>query len=257
MLRYPGILMLVLCAAAPVSAGFSADALFEEHAKDFGVVARGPMLSHPFRLTNNTDRPVHIANVRVSCGCVSARALQNDVAPGQSTAIQADMDTRRFHGPKKVIVYVQFDQPQWEEIGLSVQADGRDDFTVSPEGLAFGKVKPASKPATSVTVNFYGNDSLKITDATCTGYVQTSVKELRREAGEVRYQITANLRDDAPAGNWFSELWLKTNNPALSRIRIPLTVEVEPAAAISSTKPVDNGSAQANQRQGRRTPDSR
>jgi hypothetical protein len=251
MLRYPGIIMLVLCAAAPASARSWADALFDEHAKDFGVVARGPMLTHPFRLTNNTDRPIHIANVRVSCGCVSARALQNEVAPGQSTAIQADMDTRRFQGFKKVIVYVQFDQPQWEEIGLSVQATGRDDFTVNPAGLAFGKVKPASKPATSVTVDFYGNDSLQVTGAECTGYVQTSVKEVRRDAGQVSYQVTASLRDDAPAGNWFSELWLKTNNPAMGKIRVPVTVEIEPATV--TAKPTDSGTAQANQRQGRRT----
>src|SRR5262249_26843740 len=114
MLRYPGIILLVLCSTVPAPARSSADALFEEHAKDFGVVARGPTLTYPFRLTNNTERPVHIGNVRVSCGCVTARALQYDVAPGQSAVIQADMDTRRFQGAKRVIVYVQVDQPQWE-----------------------------------------------------------------------------------------------------------------------------------------------
>ena len=33
-----------------------------------------------------------------------------------------------------------------------------------------------------------------------------------------------------PIGNWHSEIWLKTTDPSLPRIRVPLSVEVEPAA---------------------------
>src|SRR5262249_22108821 len=41
------------------------------------------------------------------------------------------------------------------------------------------------------------------------------------------------LRPDAPAGKWYTDVWLKTNNPATPRIRVPLTVEIESALSVS------------------------
>jgi len=235
MLHYQGIVMLALCATAPASAATWADALFQEHDKDFAVVPRGPTLVHHFRLTNNMSQPIRISDVRVSCGCVSARALENTVAPGQSTAILAEMDTRRFSGAKKVFIFVQFDQPQWEEVRLSVQANSRQDLLVGPESFSFGRITRGSTPLSSVTVSFMGNNSWKINNVDgATGYVQASMKELQRGADEVKYRVTATIRGDAPAGNWFSEVWVRTDNPSAPRIRIPVTVEVEPAPAATS-----------------------
>src|SRR5260221_13333619 len=109
MFRYGWVLVASVCLTASASAGTWADSLFEELSKDFGSVPRGPTLTHPFRLTNNTGKPLHISGVRVSCGCVSASAAQENVAPGESTTINAQMDTRRFHGAKSVTIYVNFD----------------------------------------------------------------------------------------------------------------------------------------------------
>src|SRR5438093_8858134 len=110
MLRYSLVLVAGLGAALPASAG-ALDSMFDAISKDFGSVPRGPTLTHHFRVTNNTNGPVHIGGVRVSCGCVTAWALQNDLGPGQGTSIVAQMDTRRFFGTKSVTIYVQFDRP--------------------------------------------------------------------------------------------------------------------------------------------------
>ena len=64
MFRYSLVVLLGLCATAPVSASW-ADSLFDELSRDFGSVPRGPTLTHPFRLVNKTGGHVHIASVRV------------------------------------------------------------------------------------------------------------------------------------------------------------------------------------------------
>src|SRR6516162_2988609 len=84
--RFSLVVLLGLCTAGSASASW-ADTLFDELSRDFGSVPRGPTLTHPFRLVNKTNQRVHIASVRVSCGCTSAQALQTDLAPGQETAI--------------------------------------------------------------------------------------------------------------------------------------------------------------------------
>ena len=194
----------------------------------------GPTLTYQFHLTNRTQQEVHISSIRVSCGCVTATALQGTLRPGESTAIVIQMDTRRFTGPKTVTIYVQFDRPQWQETQLWVQANSRDDVTVSPEALAFGRVKRGTSGTSSVTVTFQGGSDWAITSARCeSNYVRTRVSEVSRQVSEVSYEVLARIRPDAPVGKWYTDVWLTTNNTAIPRVRVPLTVEVESALSVS------------------------
>ncbi len=234
MLRYGLVVAVSLWAAGSAWSATWADALFEEFSKDFGSVPRGPMLSHPFRVVNNTRGPVNIASVRVSCGCVSAVALEGHLKPGEATHILARMDTTRFLGPKSVTIYVQFNQPAFEEVRLVVQANGRNDFAVTPDTLAFGQLKRGGTPSASVLLAFFGNNSTQITEVKCeSNYIQPRVQEVRRLDSEVTYQVTARLRADSPVGKWYTDVWLKTNDPDMAPIRVPLTVEIESALSIN------------------------
>src|SRR5579875_1097853 len=199
MLRYGLVMAAVLGTAGPALSATWADALFDEFSKDFGSVPRGPMLTHAFRVVNNTRGDVNISEVRVSCGCVSAIALQGHLKPGEATHIVARMDTTRFTGLRSVTIYVQFDQPAFEEVRLTVQANGRNDFTVTPDTLAFGQLKRGGTPSASVLLAFYGNPETRVTEARCeSNYIQARVQEVRRSDTEVTYQISARLRADAP-----------------------------------------------------------
>jgi hypothetical protein len=234
MFRYSLVIVVGLWFAGVGSAASWAEALFEDVGRDFGTVPRGPTLNHPFRLVNQTNQSVHIASVRVSCGCVSAGALRDDLAPGQSTAIVANMDTMRFFGTRTVTIYVQFDRPQWEEVRLWVRANSRDDVSITPESLAFGQIRHGASPTATINVSFLGNNQWQILETRGeSNYVQTAAKEIKREDSHVSYQLTARLRPDTPVGKWFSDVWLKTNNPAMPRVRVPLTVEIEPAVSIN------------------------
>lgn len=235
MSRFTLAVVLGLCVAGRAAAG--AESMFDELAKNFGSVPRGPTLSHPFRLTNNSGQTVHIAGVRVSCGCTSASALQTQLAPGESTAIQAQMDTRRFYGPKSVTIYVTFDRPQYEEIRLQVSANARDDIVVTPEGFAFGSIRKGSSPSKSLTITLLGSTQWQVLEIEReTNYITASAKEVKREGSEVQFEITAGIRNDTPEGKWFTDLWVKTTHPSAPRVRLPITVEIEPAISLSQTK---------------------
>jgi hypothetical protein len=205
-----------------------------ELSKDFGTVPRGPMLSHPFHIKNTSSVPLHISNVRVSCGCVTATALTGTIMPGEETAVLAQMDTTRFDGVKNVKIYVTFDQPQYDEVQLWVQANSRNDVSVTPEAINFGQVKRSTMPSANANVTFLGNGSWQVLGVTCeSNYVRVTGKEVRRQAYEVSYQLTAQLRADAPVGKWYTDIWLTTNNGATPRVRIPVNVEIESALSAS------------------------
>lgn len=229
----------LLGAAMPVQATTWAEALFDDTVRDFGSAPRGALLTHHFRIANRTKTPVRISGIRVSCGCVSAQAIDGTIAPGKDSAILIHMDTRRFQNSKTVTVYVQFDQPQFEEVRLYVQANSRDDITVLPETLAFGKIKRGVAPLAATTLSFLGNGQVEISKLRCdSNYVKLAVKELRRGPAEVAYQLSARLRPDAPPGKWYSDVWIFTNDANFAKICVPLTVEIEaPAKPNPQSKP--------------------
>jgi hypothetical protein len=133
-----------------------------------------------------------------------------------------------------VTIYVQFNQPAFEEVRLWVQANGRNDFSVTPDTLAFGQLKRGGTPSASVLLAFFGNTDTQITEVKCeSNYLQARVQEVRRSDSEVTYQVSARLRSDAPVGKWYTDVWLKTNNPGMDPIRVPLTVEIESALSVN------------------------
>jgi hypothetical protein len=234
MLRYSLVVVVGLFVVGPAGAASWADALFSDLSKDFGSVPRGPALSYPFRLVNKTGRLLVISNVRVSCHCISANAVKTVLNPGEETAIIAHMDTTRFNGSKTVTIYVQFSQPASDEVRLWVQANSRDDVNVNPDTLAFGHAKRGSSPGASVIVTFLGDSQSQILEVSCeSNYVLTNLKELQRAEGDVSYELSARLRADAPVGKWYTDIWLKTNNAAMPRVRVPLTVEIDSALSVN------------------------
>ena len=66
-------------------------------------------------------------------------------------------------------------------------------------------------------------------------YVQPKVGPAARGGNEVTYELTAKLRSDTPVGKWYTDVWVKTNNPAMPRVRVPLTVEIEPSLTVNTT----------------------
>jgi hypothetical protein len=233
MSRYCFVLLAGLAAAAPAAAGSWADAMFDDMSKDFGSVPHGSIQTHNFRIVNNTKQPVSIASVHVSCGCTSASAAKTYLNPGEETAIVAHMDTSRFSGVRSVTITVQFDRPAFEEARLFVQANSRSDFNVAPDGLAFGEVKKAETPSVASTVTFYGT-ATQITEVKSeSNYIQASVAPVKNPDGTSAYQVTAKLRGDVPVGRWYTDVWLKTNNPEIPQIRVPVTVEITSALSVS------------------------
>jgi hypothetical protein len=165
---------------------------------------------------------------------VSATALKTYLQPGEETAVVARMDSTRFIGVKSVTIYVTFDRPALEEVRLWVQANGRNDFAVTPDTLAFGTHKRGSAPTASVLLTFFGNGQAQITDVKCeSNYVQYVLHETRRQDAEVAYELTARLRPDAPVGRWFTDVWLRTNDANMAPIRVPLTIDIESALSVS------------------------
>jgi hypothetical protein len=232
MLRNSLVLLISLAGTGTVFADPWAEGLFPERSKDFGAVPRGSLLTHPFPIHNNSTVPVHLASVRVSCGCVVAQLEQADLAPGQSGAVVVQMHSERFVGDKVVSVHVQFDRPEFQEVTLQVKARSCEDVVLSPDVLDFGRVAHGSslKVGTTVTFPTGGWQVSKVTSDS--DYVHVALQEVTTATGRT-YQVQATLDSELAVGKWFTEVWLHTNHPWMERVRVPVRVVVEPLLTVT------------------------
>lgn len=202
--------------------------LLDSVSKDFGSVPRGTILTHQFKLANATNQPLHVASIRTSCTCISANLAKHDLAPGESTALVVSVDTNKFIGTKTFTVYLTVDRPVLRELQVTVTASSRDDVTLTPGQLNFGRIRHGTSAKASVVVEYFGSAAWQITAVeNDNGYLLPELRKLERSGGPVAYQLEVRLRDDIPVGCWHSDIYLKTNDPNVPRIRVPLLVEVE------------------------------
>ena len=226
------VFCLGVLAVGGVQAG-EAEKFFSERVKDFGTVPFGQTQVHHFKITNTTQGVVTITNHRVSCGCVSTTLQTNTLRPGESTYLTATMDTRRFIGPKEVIVFVNFANP-YEEVTLSVRANRNDNFSKSAEHLHLGQVRKGAEATGSIQITMRNDPYFEIRDARSgTDFVKPAAKLLRRDNGEVVYEVSATLKPGLDTGTWTTDLVLTTSSPQLPQVRLPLYAEV--VAAITAT----------------------
>jgi len=109
---------------------------------------------------------------------------------------------------------------------VQAEANSRDDVRLTPTSLAFGQIAPGAEPKASVQLSI-GEANLSIVDVkTDSAFIQAQAKPMSSDGG-ASFEITAQVRGKLPVGSWYTTVWLTTNNPAVPRLSIPVTVEVK------------------------------
>jgi hypothetical protein len=234
---------LAVVAPAPANAQAWADKMFgdkENLVHDFKSVARGAQLFHRFKITNIYAVPMEITNWRSSCTCGTVNFTKKTLQPREEGFIEVTMDTKKFTGPKTLIIYVTVGPQFTSTAELKLTAVSRADVVFNPGEVNFGAVPRGQTRTQDVDVEYAGVLDWKVSEVDTNGApVDVTLKEWYRnpgkpgQPGKVGYKINVALKADAPAGALKHELFLKTNDPASPLV--PLLVEVTIQAPLSVT----------------------
>lgn len=85
---------------------------------DFGEVLEGIAVVHTFILSNIGDEPLSIERVWTSCGCTTTALAKTNLAPGESVALEAIVDTAGFSGTISKSIYVESNDPVTPKLTL-------------------------------------------------------------------------------------------------------------------------------------------
>lgn len=219
---------VVLTGVSASTAGAAgwAESCFAEKGHDFGPVPRGAKVHHDFVMTNRLSEPVTIVNVRASCGCTTGRASNTLIQPGQTTVVEAEMDTKNFVGPKATTLFVTLvtASGQEGEARLGVQSLILSDVVLNPGTIEFGAVSRGQTPSQVLTIDRVGSPSWKAERMVSSSRaINAKLQETVRNGSNVGYVLTVSLRPDAPAGMIRDEIRILTNDAESPSIPIMIT----------------------------------
>ena len=167
---------------------------------------------------------VHIAGVRVSCGCTTPKIEKEWLKTYEKGAIIATINSQKFLGRQQSMITVTIDKPLYAQVQLHVKVYIRSDIVLEPPGAVLGSIDSGSAVEKTITARHTSSSDWQIVEVKSSNpHLSAEAVETQRSGGQVAYQVKVRLDKDMPPGYIREHLVLVTNDQQ-SR-EIPLLVE--------------------------------
>lgn len=208
--------------------------MFKEFDYDFGTVARGAKSEHVFEFENIYEEPLHVSNVRTSCGCISAAVRKDTLKTWDKGAIVCTFNTQSFLGHRNATITVTFDKPFFAEVQLNIQGFIRSDVVFTPGSVDFGVVDLGQSVSRKVSVAYAGRGDWQIVDVrSANSNFEVELNETQRAGNRVAYEMSVFLKTETPEGFFQDQLVLVTNDSRGGGVPIMVEGRVAPGLTVS------------------------
>ena len=241
-------LSAVVLLVSPAAAQKWAEKMFENRSHDFGTIARGAKAEYEFVLKNIYLKDVHIASVRVSCGCTTPRIKKPLLKTYEEGVIVAGINSNKFVGRQGSTITVTIDKPMYAKVQLHVKAYIQPNVVVNPPAVQLGDIDRGTGAENKVTVTCTRRSNWRIEDVkSANPHLSGKVVETARSGSQVSYELLVRLDKNAPTGYIRDHLMLVTNDNRCKQI--PVAVEGRVLSAITlSPATLFLGTVQAGQK---------
>lgn len=234
--RLCALLVLGVCYASVASAQEPtwAEKMFDQKNIDFGVVARGSDAVARVKITNLYKQPIHIADVKTTCGCSAGKPSKTSLESLEEGYIEVTMDTRKFTRRKDSNVIITIDAPLYAEVRIPITAYIRTDVVFDPGSVAFGAVELGKEATRKIKLQYAGRDDWQVKEVRSRSEsVLAKAVEVTRGPGRVDYDIIVTLAANTPVGPIREQLVIITDDQ--NSPQVPLLVEATVEADVMVT----------------------
>jgi len=227
---------LVLLGGSASLAQEWANKMFDGLQHDFGTVARGAKVEHRFVLTNLYKEDIHISGARSSCGCTTPEISRPTLKTFEKGEVIAKFNTHSFLGQRSATVTVTIDRPFYAEVQLQISGYIRSDVVLTPGAVEFGSLDQGSGTEKKIKVHYAGRDDWQITGVkSANPHLEAQAAEISRGGGQVLYELTVRLKDDAPVGYLDEQLTVLTNDRRATSFPVDVEGRIVPEVTIASS----------------------
>ena len=170
------------------------------------ATSRGEKLHKRFKITNTFDRPMQIVKHHTVVRRLHvAKPEKSNLEPGESTYLDAVIDTLNVQGTKSVSITVTFGKPYYGQARLTLKCYSRTDIVLSPGEFAIGSVKRGTPVTKTMRIEYAGDPNWRVATVTTTSpFIELSIDETKRQTvgstGYVGYLLTMNISPNALPG---------------------------------------------------------
>ncbi len=191
---------------------------------DFGVVYFSSPVTHDFTVTNISQSPITITDIKPDCGCTAVMMNVKELQPGQAGILNVIYKPEQRVGKtiKKITVYTSPDtERNWVELPIS--ADVHSILTITPSQTYFRNVHVGDESSSDVSIRADADQSIDILGVECVEgrmnleLSSPAINEIASSTGTAsgskEWKLTLRLPKDLPIGRFESKIKIRTNSP--------------------------------------------
>lgn len=207
--------------------------LLEVTEVDFGTVPQGSNPATRLKIKNVFKEEIELVSF-ISSGTFSwaDALLPTRIPSGKEVFVELRADTIRFAGERKSKVRINMRVPDHDAsttVELPARIHIRSDLVLSPDGESFGVVELGKGAERKMQLAYVGDENWQLTTVKCDNpHMEVTFQEMKREKGTATYEVTANVKPDAPKGKFESRIVFSTKEEENSKFSILVTGDVRP-----------------------------
>jgi hypothetical protein len=219
-----GVFASFPAAVLDISSAESGPSLFSGKSYDFGIVKEGEKVVHVFTVRNETEAPLRIRAVDLSEPGMKAK-FNPVIPPGREGSITVELDTARRKGSVEAEAIVRLNEPAQSDVTLTLKGIVKPPIDIIPYAAVFFSVFKGESAERTVAIVNNDDRPLSITRLEADGAsFAASVETI--DAGKI-YQLRVKVPPDVPPGRYMEAVYLHTDHPTRSRLRIGVNVFVK------------------------------
>ena len=210
------------------------DSVFPIKSHHFGTVAVASKTEFAFPIYNTTGRDMHIQTVRASCGCTTPILSSNYIPAGGQGTLLARFNTPTFRGKKGATLTVVIDQPVYSEVRLKVDGYIRSDMVFHPGAVEMGTINQGEAETGMTKLYYAGRSDWQVVDMRANqSWLVPTFKQIDRGPTNATYELSVQVREDAPEGFFQDEIIVQTNDRSMPRVPLRVSGTVVTSLNIS------------------------
>jgi hypothetical protein len=199
--------------------GHAPKAVVDTPLYDFGTALEGKMVNHVFKIKNTGEGYLDIRGVKTSCGCTTGNPSKTHVAPGDESEISVGFDTRFQKGHQVRTITAFTNDPNNQQVAMTLQGVIKKQAEASPGEVAFGTVRKGSEGTKEVVINDLVGGSPFAVGPVSNSNSAIKVSQEKRPDGKPGALLKISLLKTMPIGAFDDTIKVTTN-------RVPVNVDV-------------------------------
>lgn len=205
---------------------------------DFGNMKQMESRDATVTVTNEGAGLLVIREVEADCGCTVPTLARKELAPGESTVMEINFNSKKFHGNVLKLVHIYSNDPDRPLVDIMLNANVFSPLLIDPPSQRTGfSQSPAGQRMTNlVTFTATELENLEITaDKSRKGLFD--IKAINSFEGNPQVAVMeVSIPEDMPPGRQRDNVRVKTNVPEMPYVDIELSCWVVRQLSLSHEK---------------------